>query len=255
MKLGRSLGSSRKASGVPIWKKPPHPADGTAHSQTYAMSVPRSRILALLQVFHEPSFQSVTPPIEFVIDRSPQTRCAIFRTTFNPQNLRLGNKVLRERLRGPSVAAYYPRRIGTIKQLAAEYPRFEVEDEEEEERVDKVRQTRLRGKGPPKKKKSKAGKSRVWAVKSAGFVLTLVQRARSSTREDPARLHHEHRIQFCFDRLITFYLALRRRFWFQCSLFKKLCTASSYARCIHIAVISRTHPKPPDYSVHILLPF
>ncbi|KAF2095036.1 hypothetical protein NA57DRAFT_14750, partial [Rhizodiscina lignyota] len=77
--------------------------------------------------------------------------CRIFNTTFNPEGLRLGNKVLRQRLRGPSMAAYYPRRIGTIKQFRAKYPAFEIEDEAEEERVDKIRQMKLRGKGAPKK--------------------------------------------------------------------------------------------------------
>lgn len=97
----------------------------------------------------------LAPTMELILH--PQVQCRIFNSTFNPQGLRLGNKVLRQRLRGPSVAAYYPRRIGTIKQFRQKYPDYEIEDEHEEERVDKIRQLKLRGKGAPKKKRSKAG--------------------------------------------------------------------------------------------------
>merc|ERR1712000_441840 len=36
-------------------------------------------------------------------------QCSIFSTPFNPNQQRLGNKILRARLRGPALAAYYPR--------------------------------------------------------------------------------------------------------------------------------------------------
>jgi len=92
-----------------------------------------------------------------------QTSCSIFNTTFNPQRLRLGNKILRQRLRGPAVAAYYPPRIGTIKDLRqayqgkGEYGGWEVRDEDEEYRLEKIRIAKMRGKGAPKKKRSAAG--------------------------------------------------------------------------------------------------
>lgn len=85
-----------------------------------------------------------------------QTQCKIFRTTFNPLRLRLGNKILRQRLRGPSMLAYYPRRVGMLKDLKREYQMYDIEDEDEEARVDKLRQLKDRGKGVPAKKKSKA---------------------------------------------------------------------------------------------------
>ena len=58
--------------------------------------------------------------------------------TFNPERTRTGNKVLRQRLRGPSVAAYYPRRVATIKDVRALYPDLETWDEEEEDRLEKL---------------------------------------------------------------------------------------------------------------------
>ncbi|KAL8717897.1 MAG: hypothetical protein Q9225_004907 [Loekoesia sp. 1 TL-2023] len=89
------------------------------------MSVPRSRILDLMKV-----------------------QCRIFSSTFNPDRVRTGNKVLRERLKGPSVAAYYPRRVATFKDLKNLYPDLETWDDDEEDRL------KQRGKGAPKKKKS-----------------------------------------------------------------------------------------------------
>ncbi|KAI9671148.1 MAG: mitochondral 37S ribosomal protein S27 [Caeruleum heppii] len=68
----------------------------------------------------------------------------------------MGNKVLRERLRGPSVAAYYPRRIVTLKDLTEAYPDTITWDEKEQDRLDSVQLTQSRGKGPPKKKRTAA---------------------------------------------------------------------------------------------------
>ncbi|EOD50222.1 mitochondrial 37s ribosomal protein rsm27 [Neofusicoccum parvum] len=107
------------------------------------MSVPRQRILALMQA-----------------------QCKVFNTVFNPEGNRLGTKVLRERLKGPSVAAYYPRRIGTFNDLAKLYPEWEGLDIQEWDRQEKIAALKARGKGAPKKKrgppehKSKGGKKK-----------------------------------------------------------------------------------------------
>ncbi|KAL8908495.1 MAG: hypothetical protein Q9207_000801 [Kuettlingeria erythrocarpa] len=77
------------------------------------MSVARSRILELMKV-----------------------QCRIFSSTFNPDRIRTGNKVLRERLKGPSVAAYYPRRLATIKDLRKLYPDLETWDDDEDDRLE-----------------------------------------------------------------------------------------------------------------------
>lgn len=79
------------------------------------MSIPHSRLLALAR-----------------------TQCKIFNTIFNPDRLRLGNKILRQRLRGPAMAAYYPRRIATFTDLQKAYPGFEGYDEDEADREEHV---------------------------------------------------------------------------------------------------------------------
>ncbi|EMC97170.1 hypothetical protein BAUCODRAFT_44240, partial [Baudoinia panamericana UAMH 10762] len=77
--------------------------------------VPRTRILDLLKV-----------------------QCRIFSTIYNPDNLRLGNKILRQRLKGPTLAAYYPRRTATFKDLKALYPGYELYDAQEEDRLEHI---------------------------------------------------------------------------------------------------------------------
>ncbi|KAI5209012.1 hypothetical protein E4T39_01100 [Aureobasidium subglaciale] len=85
-----------------------------------------------------------------------ETQCAIFNTTFNPQGFRTGNSVLRQRLRGPAMAAYYPRRVATFTDLQKAYPGFETFDDYEEDRVENVQISKSRGKGAPKKKRTAA---------------------------------------------------------------------------------------------------
>ncbi|KAI4211926.1 MAG: hypothetical protein LQ351_005266 [Letrouitia transgressa] len=65
-----------------------------------------------------------------------KVQCRIFSQTFNPERLRTGNKILRQRLKGPSVAAYYPRRVATVKDLKALYPSLETWDDDEEDRLE-----------------------------------------------------------------------------------------------------------------------
>ncbi|KIM98990.1 hypothetical protein OIDMADRAFT_19943 [Oidiodendron maius Zn] len=95
------------------------------------MSVPRSRLLDLMKV-----------------------QCRIFSHTFNPKGLRLGNHVLRQRLKGPALAAYYPRKMATLKDLRKAYPEYEMIDEDEEDRLESLRIIKARGKGAPKKKRT-----------------------------------------------------------------------------------------------------
>ncbi|CAD6581501.1 MAG: mitochondral 37S ribosomal protein S27 [Alectoria sarmentosa] len=87
-----------------------------------------------------------------------KVQCRIFSQTFNPQRLRTGNRVLRQRLRGPSVAAYYPRRVATIKDLQKLYKGFDEEmetwDDDEEDRLEHLLLAKQRGKGAPKKKRT-----------------------------------------------------------------------------------------------------
>ncbi|KAH0294543.1 hypothetical protein KCU62_g85, partial [Aureobasidium sp. EXF-3399] len=97
-----------------------------------------------------------------------ETQCAIFNTTYNPSALRTGNSVLRQRLRGPSMAAYYPRRVARFADLQKAYPGFETYDDFEEDRIESVAITKSRGKGAPKKKRTAAGTiQEVWQEEEA----------------------------------------------------------------------------------------
>ncbi|CAK7197716.1 hypothetical protein SEUCBS139899_000364 [Sporothrix eucalyptigena] len=93
------------------------------------MSVPRARLLDLMKV-----------------------QCKVFSITYNPEGLRLGNKVLRQRLRGPALASYYPRKVVTIRDLQREFgPDLIAFDEEDEDRLESLAGLRARGKGNAKK--------------------------------------------------------------------------------------------------------
>ncbi|CAA7257328.1 unnamed protein product [Cyclocybe aegerita] len=81
-------------------------------------------------------------------------RCSIFQTSYNPKSLRTGAKYLRARLRGPSMVAYYPDEFN-IPQIIRRYPELEMVDEDEQERLQDVRERKQRGKGAPKKAKTK----------------------------------------------------------------------------------------------------
>jgi len=87
-----------------------------------------------------------------------QVQCRVFNTTYNPERIRVGSRILHQRLKGPSVASYYPPRIGTISQLRKLYPEFEVIDDEEEDWLEHLNVAKSRGKGAPKKKRTAAGK-------------------------------------------------------------------------------------------------
>ncbi|KAI9784074.1 MAG: mitochondral 37S ribosomal protein S27 [Peltula sp. TS41687] len=95
------------------------------------MVVPRSRLLELTKV-----------------------QCRIFSSNFNPDGLRMGTKVLRQRLKGPSVAAYYPKRWPTYRDLRKLYPDLDTWDDDEEERLEAIQIAKSRGKGAPKKKRT-----------------------------------------------------------------------------------------------------
>ena len=88
-----------------------------------------------------------------------QLQCAIFSTTYNPTNARNGAKYLKGRLRGPSMVRYYPPRI-TFRDIEKMlHGEFGVTDLAEQQRLDDVEERKLRGKGAPKKAKSKGAPS------------------------------------------------------------------------------------------------
>ncbi|ETN41118.1 uncharacterized protein HMPREF1541_03053 [Cyphellophora europaea CBS 101466] len=99
-----------------------------------ASTVPRSRLLELTKL-----------------------QSSLFSTTFNPSRLRLGNKVLRQRLRGPALVSYYPRKSATIEDMLQSFKRFGLEgwNEREEDRLEGLQIAKMRGKGAPKKIRTK----------------------------------------------------------------------------------------------------
>ncbi|KAK1689857.1 mitochondrial ribosomal subunit S27-domain-containing protein [Colletotrichum godetiae] len=80
------------------------------------MSVPRARLLDLMKA-----------------------QCEVFATVYNPEGLRTGNKILRQRLKGPAIADYYPRKVVTIKDVQREFgPEVLTLDLEEMDRLEHI---------------------------------------------------------------------------------------------------------------------
>ncbi|KAI0125106.1 mitochondrial ribosomal subunit S27-domain-containing protein [Xylariales sp. AK1849] len=96
------------------------------------MSVPRARLLDLMKV-----------------------QCEVFSTTYNPNGVRMGNKILRQRLRGPTMAKYYPPKGPSLSTLFKEFKHLQLEgiDEDFEDWQEHLAGVRSRGKQPPKKKR------------------------------------------------------------------------------------------------------
>ncbi|OJD25816.1 hypothetical protein ACJ73_02816 [Blastomyces percursus] len=125
------------------------------------MSVPRSRILDLVKA-----------------------QCRIFSHTYNPEQQRLGNKVLRQRLRGPALAAYYPQRIGTLNELEEAYDALGLRfvDYPEGKRLGVIEKLQSRGKGSPKKRRTAAGKRGFTYLKPSFSQLTDFSRYRKFSK-------------------------------------------------------------------------
>jgi small subunit ribosomal protein S33 len=101
------------------------------------MSVPRARLLELMKVglFHYYlDVKGLANPL--------QTQCQIFSSTYNPENVRAGNKVLRQRLRGSVLVQYYPPRLVTFKDLAKSFEPMGMSmvNKEEQDRLQKIEQ-------------------------------------------------------------------------------------------------------------------
>lgn len=83
---------------------------------------------------------SATPLTRFVLPSAQRLqqlaklRTEIFGTAYNPESLRTGSKVLKARLRGPSMLRYYGDRVSGWKGLNAAVPNLELKDVHEETR-------------------------------------------------------------------------------------------------------------------------
>ncbi|KAK4058743.1 mitochondral 37S ribosomal protein S27 [Microbotryomycetes sp. JL221] len=78
-------------------------------------------------------------------------RSEIFGTTFNPDSLRTGSKVLKARLRGPAMLRYYGDRLSGWASLNKAFPGLNLIDHTENQRLVDLEARRRRGKVTPKK--------------------------------------------------------------------------------------------------------
>ncbi|KAL4879989.1 mitochondrial ribosomal subunit S27-domain-containing protein [Aspergillus karnatakaensis] len=87
-----------------------------------------------------------------------KVQCRVFSLNYNPEGLRLGNKILRQKLRGPTLAAWYPRKTVSFKDLRTTCSSVGLTtfDEAEDDREEAIQIAKLRGKGRPKKKRTAA---------------------------------------------------------------------------------------------------
>ena len=126
-----------------------------------------------------------------------QLQCSIFSTTYNPTNARNGAKYLKGRLRGPSMVRYYPPRI-TFKQIEKLLDgEFGVTDLAEQQRLEDVEERKQRGKGAPKKAKTK-GTLLFSFVLSSEIENWPVDRALQRTADVPQRKGDKHSLSLAF---------------------------------------------------------
>ncbi|KAF9102736.1 hypothetical protein BGX27_010869 [Mortierella sp. AM989] len=77
---------------------------------------------------------------------------AIFGNVYNPQGIRTGNKILRQRLVGPTINSYYPNvRQIKLREITKMVPEMNLVDQGEKARLEDLAERKKRGKGPPKK--------------------------------------------------------------------------------------------------------
>ncbi|KAF9361198.1 MAG: mitochondrial ribosomal subunit S27-domain-containing protein [Benniella sp.] len=95
---------------------------------------------------------STTPSVAGKLALLNKLSCAIFGNVYNPQRIRTGNKILRQRLVGPTVNSYYPN-VQQIKlrEITRMVPEMNLIDQGEKARLDDLAERKKRGKGPPKK--------------------------------------------------------------------------------------------------------
>ncbi|CAG8455721.1 4885_t:CDS:2 [Funneliformis caledonium] len=79
----------------------------------------------------------------------------IFNNVYNPKGERTGNKILRQKLIGPTIVEWYPKRIITLRKITDMFPSMKLVDQEEKLRLEEIAKRKKRGKGAPKKGKGK----------------------------------------------------------------------------------------------------
>jgi small subunit ribosomal protein S33 len=63
-----------------------------------------------------------------------QLRSQIFGTTYNPTSARTGSKILKQRLRGPTMLRYYGQTLSGFAKLNSQVPNLHLPDLEEKQR-------------------------------------------------------------------------------------------------------------------------
>ncbi|MBW0511325.1 hypothetical protein O181_051040 [Austropuccinia psidii MF-1] len=114
----------------------------------------------------KPMTSALRIPTKFRLQALAKAQSTVFRTPYNPQNLRTADKYLTKKLKGPLVTTYYPPvRPVNFKQLnqifvqtakaegvsGRDLEYWKLPDLREEKRLDRIAHNRKRGKGPPKK--------------------------------------------------------------------------------------------------------
>lgn len=105
------------------------------HSQTHKLTQltePQINHPSLPEVDHLASRYSMGPPTAQRLQALAKVSCNIFSTTFNPTASRNGNKILRQRLRGPALLDYYPTENVKLQTVIRAFPELGLLDEAEE---------------------------------------------------------------------------------------------------------------------------
>ncbi|GAA5931789.1 mitochondrial 37S ribosomal protein mS33 RSM27 [Sporobolomyces koalae] len=94
--------------------------------------------------------QAAVPPSQR-LQQLVKLRSEVFGTTYNPESLRTGSKILKARLRGPAMLRYYGQRFTGFAGLQKAIPGLQLRDIHEETRLADLEAMRKRGKVKPKK--------------------------------------------------------------------------------------------------------
>ena len=123
-----------------------------AHWRSFATRAPIALARILLATSMTSLASAVNPSRLAALTR---LRCAIFQTSYNPTSARTGAKYLRARLRGPSMVQYYPQELSVAKFNRMSHGEFKIADLAEAQRLTNIEALKKRGKGAPKKARTK----------------------------------------------------------------------------------------------------
>ncbi|RHZ54806.1 hypothetical protein Glove_423g33 [Diversispora epigaea] len=101
------------------------------------------------------AFINLSPPTKERLAVLAKLTAKLFDNNYNPTGIRTGNKILRQRLIGPTVTNWYPKPLIKKREITELFPEFQLIDLEEKQRLDDIARLRKRGKGAPKKGQGK----------------------------------------------------------------------------------------------------